>query len=242
MSKACTWGSDETASGDAYGNWAPVNMGVGTNADGATFISLLSTEQNFPNKIVPLNFNIELQGDFGGSACMYVVQGGQGQFCSGGTIDSPQNCKPHGQFKSGAGPVPGCTVGLLRFRPQSLASDADLFPAGASLLRASDVRPVRRVSRPPTDRALAPRLDCGRPWMTNLGRILRAQVSEGEHVIAGGFYGGRRGNLWAEMEGHGGPMLSCTVIAGTTAAAAAVFFFLFLLSAAAWWRRLSSST
>ena len=108
--KACTWGEDETDSGDAYGNWAPVNMGVGTNEQGATFISLLSTEQNYPHKIVPLNFNIEIKGDLGGSACMYVVKDGQGQFCSQGTLSSPSKCQPHGQYKSGAGPVPGCTV------------------------------------------------------------------------------------------------------------------------------------
>ena len=85
-------------------------MGVGTNSDGATFVSLLSTEQNYPTKVVPLNFNIELQGDFGGSSCMYILKDGKGQFCSGGTMESPQNCKPQGQFVNGGGPVPGCTV------------------------------------------------------------------------------------------------------------------------------------
>ena len=118
MSSACRWGSDETDSGKAYGNWAPVNFGVGTNPQGQTFISMLSTEQNYPKKVVPLNFNIEIQGDLGGSACMYIVKNGQGKFCSSGTMSNPQNCQTHGQFVAGSGPVPGCTVRTtLHFGP-----------------------------------------------------------------------------------------------------------------------------
>ena len=123
MKKACSWGSDETDSGNAYGNWAPVNMGVGTNSQGATFVSLLSTEQNFPKKVVPLNFNIEMKGDFGGSACMYIVKNGQGQFCSGGTMQNPQNCKAHGQYVNKQGPVPGCTVRPIRHLGKSCVAN-----------------------------------------------------------------------------------------------------------------------
>ena len=125
MSKACSWGQDETGSGNAYGNWASVNIGVGTNSNGATFISLLSTEQNKPNKIVPLGFNIEVQGDLGGSACMYIMKDGQGQFCSSGTMSNPQSCKPHGQFVSGAGPVPGCTVSYFPILFSNLTTNND---------------------------------------------------------------------------------------------------------------------
>ena len=106
VDKACQWGEDETASGLAYGNWAPVNMGVGTDDSGATWLSLLSTEQNYPHAIVALDYSIELKGDFGGSACNYTVKNGVGNFCT----DS--GCQEQGQYSKshGSSPVPGCTV------------------------------------------------------------------------------------------------------------------------------------
>ena len=111
VDKACSWGQDDTASGLAYGNWAPVNMGVGTDDSGATWISLLSTEQNFPDKVVALDYSINLKGDFGGASCSYTVKNGVGQFCS----DS--DCQQQGQYVACKKqnppcnkPVPGCTV------------------------------------------------------------------------------------------------------------------------------------
>lgn len=64
VSDACVWGS----SGSNTGNWAPVNVGVGKNADGETFISIF---QNAPtNPTGKLNFNIDIEGDVSGS-CSY---------------------------------------------------------------------------------------------------------------------------------------------------------------------------
>lgn len=119
VNEACAWGTDQTGSGIAQGNWAPANLGVGQDADGNKFISMLSTEQNYPDKVIPLTYNIELQGDFGGSACMYVYRNGVGQFCTGGTLASPTGCQTQGQYVAKEGPVPGCTVGYpsyLTFR------------------------------------------------------------------------------------------------------------------------------
>lgn len=110
VNKACAWGQDETDSGDAYGNWAPTNIGVGTDGSGNTFISLLSTEQNYPKSVVSLKYNIELKGDFGGSKCFYAFKDGKGHYCTGGTVDNPSGCQTQGQYVSGSGPVPGCTV------------------------------------------------------------------------------------------------------------------------------------
>ncbi|KAI9835089.1 MAG: Secreted beta-glucosidase sun1 [Sarea resinae] len=61
--KACTWGS----SADNYGNWAPLNLGVGT-VNGATWISIM---QNLPTTDAPLDFDVEIVGDNLGGSCKY---------------------------------------------------------------------------------------------------------------------------------------------------------------------------
>jgi len=56
--KACVWNSDEDH--DGRGNWAPVNIGVGKNQDGLTFISIFP---NKPTSNADLDYNIEIIGD-----------------------------------------------------------------------------------------------------------------------------------------------------------------------------------
>jgi hypothetical protein len=56
--KACVWDSDEDH--DGRGNWAPVNIGVGKNQDGLTFISIFP---NKPTSNANLDYNIEIIGD-----------------------------------------------------------------------------------------------------------------------------------------------------------------------------------
>ncbi|KZF23549.1 glycoside hydrolase family 132 protein [Xylona heveae TC161] len=75
--KACTWGSSD----EDYGNWAPINLGVGQK-DGATWISIM---QNSPTTNAKLDFDIEIQGDNLGGSCKYS----NGQFYSAtGSNDS----------------------------------------------------------------------------------------------------------------------------------------------------------
>jgi SUN family beta-glucosidase len=59
----CQWGSPSKP----WGNFAPVNMGVGTK-DGATWISLLA---NKPTTNAILDFDIEIVGDNLGGKCKY---------------------------------------------------------------------------------------------------------------------------------------------------------------------------
>ena len=128
---ACLWGSDQTANGLATGNWASVNIGLGQNEEGATFISLLSTEQNHPNKVVSLGFNIALEGDFGGSSCSYQMVNGVGQFCS------QDGCQTQGQYVAGTGPVPGCTV--------SYSCCETLFRTASDSFRSNSSRAQHRI-------------------------------------------------------------------------------------------------
>ncbi len=82
---ACRW---EAMDGKASGNWAPVNLGVGTR-DGATFISIF---QNKPTTNATLDFDIEIVGDnLGGGKCSYhngVYTGATGSNADGCTVSS----------------------------------------------------------------------------------------------------------------------------------------------------------
>jgi len=63
-SSACVWGS----SGTDLGNWAPVNMGVGKDVNGATWISLIPNSPTNPDGT--LDFTITIKGDISGT-CYY---------------------------------------------------------------------------------------------------------------------------------------------------------------------------
>ncbi|KAI9813467.1 MAG: hypothetical protein M1827_004143 [Pycnora praestabilis] len=79
-SNGCTWGS----SSNDWGNWAPVNLGVGT-VNGATWISIMQNAPTNPN--AKLDFNIEIVGDNLGGSCKYS----NGQFTSA-TGSNNQGC------------------------------------------------------------------------------------------------------------------------------------------------------
>lgn len=53
--KACTWG----AAGENYGNWAPMNLGLGYK-DGITWASIFP---NTPTTDVPLKYSVKYEGD-----------------------------------------------------------------------------------------------------------------------------------------------------------------------------------
>lgn len=61
---ACIWGT----SGGNVGNWAPVNAGVGTDASGTTWLSIIPNTPT--NTYGTLNFTISIEGDVSGK-CSY---------------------------------------------------------------------------------------------------------------------------------------------------------------------------
>lgn len=79
VSDACVWGS----AGTNLGNWAPVNMGVGTTSAG-TFISLFQNAPTNPDGV--LDFNIAITGGVSGK-CEYKG----GKFYNNGVV-SPTGC------------------------------------------------------------------------------------------------------------------------------------------------------
>lgn len=62
--EACVWGS----SGTDLGNWAPVNLGVGMDTLGVTYISLIPNSPTNPDGV--LDFTITIKGDTSGT-CYY---------------------------------------------------------------------------------------------------------------------------------------------------------------------------
>lgn len=70
VEQACTWTSSQFP--DSAGNWAPINIGVGMDASGITYISIFP---NQPTTTALLNFNIKITGDVS-SDCYYHVNGG----------------------------------------------------------------------------------------------------------------------------------------------------------------------
>lgn len=61
VENACLWNSPTNPT-DA-GNWAPINIGVGKNEQGITYLSIFP---NWPTTSAVLNFNIEITGDING--------------------------------------------------------------------------------------------------------------------------------------------------------------------------------
>lgn len=84
---ACQWGS----SANPWGNYAPLNLGVGYS-NGAAWLSIF---QNAPTTDAKLDFTVTIEGDNVSGTCRYS----NGQYCSG---------KNYGSCSS----TTGCTVSL----------------------------------------------------------------------------------------------------------------------------------
>ncbi|MCJ1390532.1 hypothetical protein MMC18_003392 [Xylographa bjoerkii] len=116
ISDACQWSTN----GTDVGNFAPSYVGVGTDENGQTWLSITSTQQQNPANYQPLDFSIELQGEFGGTnACHMTVKDGTAYYCSTGTPSSfdPTSCKTYikctGSNADTCEEAPGCTVKVM---------------------------------------------------------------------------------------------------------------------------------
>ncbi|MCJ1281270.1 hypothetical protein MMC26_000588 [Xylographa opegraphella] len=116
ISVACQWSTNSTD----FGNFAPSYVGVGTDENGETWLSITSTQQQNPANYQPLDFSIELQGDFGGpNACHMTVKDGTAHYCSAGSPSDfdPANCKTYikctGSNADVCEEAPGCTVRVM---------------------------------------------------------------------------------------------------------------------------------
>jgi hypothetical protein len=85
VEEGCKWGS--ASSTPNWGNWAPVNLGVGQDTYGIKYLSLFQNAPTNPDGV--LDFNIKITGDFSGS-CAYT----NGKF-----------------YKNGEESKSGCTIG-----------------------------------------------------------------------------------------------------------------------------------
>jgi SUN family beta-glucosidase len=83
---ACVWNSARDPTG--AGNWSPVNVGVGKNADGITFLSIFP---NKPTSSALLDYNVEIIGDVN-APCALVngVYTGGGNGCTVSDDEYPQ--------------------------------------------------------------------------------------------------------------------------------------------------------
>ena len=88
----CQWGS----SANPWGNYAPLNLGVGYS-NGAAWLSIF---QNAPTTDAKLDFSVEIQGDGISGTCRYS----NGQYCGGANYD---DCSS----------TTGCTVSRLHILP-----------------------------------------------------------------------------------------------------------------------------
>ena len=108
VEEACQWDSNN---GQGIGNWAPVNLGLGTDSTGnMAYIGLFSAEQVLhdpasPGKPMNLNYNVKVNA--GGQTCEYRVENGQGNFYMNGVLEGYLGQTFHG------GSVPGVTVSCL---------------------------------------------------------------------------------------------------------------------------------
>ncbi|KAF7887778.1 hypothetical protein EAF00_010072 [Botryotinia globosa] len=80
ISEACVWGT----SGGNLGNWAPVNAGVGRDASGTTWLSIIPNTPT--NTYGILDFTITIEGDVSGK-CSYS----SGTYYNNG-VESPTGC------------------------------------------------------------------------------------------------------------------------------------------------------
>ncbi|KAF2774238.1 SUN-domain-containing protein [Teratosphaeria nubilosa] len=80
VSDACQWGS----SANPWGNWAPLNLGVGYSANAAW----LAIFQNSPTTSAKLDFTVTVTGDGVSGSCKYS----NGQYCSDSGCSSTTGC------------------------------------------------------------------------------------------------------------------------------------------------------
>jgi hypothetical protein len=86
VDQACCWGT----AGSNIGNWAPVNMGVGRDSSGVTFISLF---QNAPtNPDGQLDFNIRIVGGVSGDCEYKENSAGTGKSYWSNGVESATGC------------------------------------------------------------------------------------------------------------------------------------------------------
>ncbi|MCJ1306718.1 hypothetical protein MMC25_000361 [Agyrium rufum] len=105
VDQACNWSTD----GSNMGNWAPMTIGAGQDESGNTWLSLMTTQQNFPTSYKPLDYVVELQGDFGGDTACFYTQDSSGTpwYCSKG---SPESYSTSDCVTYDGSNVPGVTV------------------------------------------------------------------------------------------------------------------------------------
>ncbi|KAH8675768.1 hypothetical protein BX600DRAFT_507976 [Xylariales sp. PMI_506] len=83
-SDACVWTSSSNPS--SAGNWAPMNIGVGKDSSGITYLSLFA---NLPTSSASLDFDVIISGDISGT-CSYKsgsYVGGSSTGCTVGITD-----------------------------------------------------------------------------------------------------------------------------------------------------------
>ena len=105
---ACNWSTD----GSYEGNWAPITLGVGTDASGKTWLSIQSTQQNFPTSYKPLDYTVQIVGDLSGSCFFTQDKSGNGLYCSSGSPSNFNAASDCVSYDVNAHPVPGCTVSV----------------------------------------------------------------------------------------------------------------------------------
>lgn len=76
---ACVWTSSSYP--DSAGNWAPINIGVGKNSAGITYLSIFN---NSPTSSATLDFDVVISGDISGT-CSYT-SGSYGDGSTGCTV------------------------------------------------------------------------------------------------------------------------------------------------------------
>ena len=108
IEEACQWDSNN---GQGIGNWAPVNLGLGTDSTGKmAYIGLFSAEQVLHDPAspgTPINLNYNVMVTAGSQTCEYRVENGKGNFYMNGVLDGYLGQTFHG------GSVPGVTVSYL---------------------------------------------------------------------------------------------------------------------------------
>ncbi|KAI0136648.1 beta-glucosidase [Xylariales sp. AK1849] len=81
---ACVWNSPTNPTDG--GNWAPVNIGVGKDSFGITYLSIFP---NLPTSTAKLNYNIKIEGDISGECALTsgTYTGGSTTGCTVGISD-----------------------------------------------------------------------------------------------------------------------------------------------------------
>ena len=87
LADSCLWNSPIDA--DGAGNFSPMNIGVGRNAEGLTYLSIF---RNLPSSQALLDFNIEITGPGLSSKCSYIDGVFTGGTSTGCTVSVVVSC------------------------------------------------------------------------------------------------------------------------------------------------------